>query len=85
MLDKIVTALKAFSPVVHEADSGSVYISFTGSKVREIRISNHTGHKLKRNVWQVRSDAMTTRGKNKAANNRVYNVKDVTQLVKDFK
>ena len=82
MIELIVNSLSQFSPVVHKADSGSVYISFTGSKVREIRISNHTGHKLKPNVWQLRSDAMTSR---KNPKNRVYNTKDINQMIKDFK
>lgn len=82
MIELIVNSLSQFSPVVHKADSGSVYISFTDSKVREIRISNHTGHKLKPNVWQLRPDAMTSR---KNPKNRVYNTKDINQMIKDFK
>lgn len=80
---QIVNALTQFNPVVHESSSGSFYISFTGSKVREIRVSNHTGHKLKRNVWQVRSDAMSSRDPKN--NNRVYNVNAINQLIKEFK
>ena len=82
MIELILKSLSEFSPVVHEAKSGSVYISFTGSKVREIRISNHSGHKLKPNVWQLRSDAMTSR---KQPKNRIYNTKDINQMIKDFK
>ena len=79
--DKIIAALSSFNPVVHVANSGSIYISFTGSKVREVRLGNHSGHKLKRNVWELRSDAMTIRGKF----NRIYNVNSIDQLIKDFK
>ena len=81
-VEKIMQSLSIFSPKLHQAPTGSVYISFTGSKVREIRISNHTGQKLKPNVWQLRSDAMTSR---KNPKNRVYNTKDVNQLISDFK
>ena len=37
MVELIVNALKEFNPEVHSAASGSTYIKFTGSKVREIR------------------------------------------------
>lgn len=82
MIELIVNALKEFNPEVHTATSGSTYIKFTGSKVREIRISNHSGHKLKPNVWELRSDSMTTR---KNPKNRVYNFKDVNKMIKEFK
>lgn len=81
LVELVVSELKQFNPVVHEASSGSFYVSFTGSKIREIRIGNHSGHKLKRNVWELRSDAMTSRGQF----NRVYNINAVNQLIKDFK
>lgn len=82
MVNLIVSKLSQFNPQVYTAPTGSVYISFSGSKVREIRISDHSGQKLKRNVWQLRTDAMTSR---KNPSNRVYNVKDVDNMIKDFK
>lgn len=81
VVEKIVRELSKFNPVVTIADTGSIYIKLTGSKVREIRVSNHKGHNLKRNVWEVRSDAMTSRGKF----NRVYHVSAINQLIRDFK
>lgn len=81
LANKIISELSAFSPVITQASTGSIYISFTGSKVREVRISNHSGHKLKRNVWELRTDAMSKRD----GSNRIYNSKSVSQLIKDFK
>ena len=82
LVDKITSELTEFKPVVNIASSGSIYISFTGSKVREVRIADHAGHKLKRNVWELRSDAMTSR---KNPSNRVYNFSAISQLIRDFK
>ena len=79
--EKIISELRCFDPIVKQATTGSIYIELKGSKVLEIRISNHSGHKLKRNVWEVRSDAMTKRSKF----NRVYNVKSLSQMIKDLK
>jgi len=81
-LELILKGLSQFNPVVVTASTGSIYISFEGSKVREIRIANHKGHKAKRNVWELRTDAMTCRGKN---NNRTYNVNSINSLIADFK
>jgi hypothetical protein len=83
IITNIVNTLVKFSPTVHKSTSGSVYISFTDSKVKTIRFANHTGHKLKRNEWEVRTDVMTSRSKKN--NNRIYNVNSINQLLKDFK
>ncbi len=82
LTEQLVQGLSEFNPVVTLAPTGSVYVKFTGSKVKEVRISNHKGHKLSRNTWELRSDAMTSR-KNPA--NRVYNSRDVKSLIKDFR
>jgi hypothetical protein len=81
-VDQLIRELERFCPQVYRAESGSVYIRFSGSRVREIRIADHKGHRLSRNVWELRSDAMTSR-KNPA--NRVYNHRDVKALIKDFR
>ncbi len=81
LADKIITELSQFNPVIKKASTGSIYIAFNGSKIREVRIANHPGHKLKRNVWELRSDAMSKRDRF----NRVYNSNSVAQLIKDFK
>jgi hypothetical protein len=78
----ILSELARFNPVVTVASTGSTYIEFSGSKVKCVRVANHTGHKLARNVWQLRTDAMTARGKN---NNRIYNVNAINQLIAEFK
>lgn len=78
----IVKALDRFNPIVTVAKSGSIYITLSGSKVKQIRLANHNGHNLKRNVWQLRSDAMTTR---KNPQNRIYNISAINQLIKDIK
>ena len=78
---RIEAELSNFHLCTTASSSGSVYMHFVGSKVKQIRIANHKGHKLKRNVWEVRSDAMTSRSQF----NRVYNVNAVNQLIRDFK
>lgn len=79
-LDLIASKLGEHIADVHYAPTGSIYIKFYGTKVREIRIGNHNSQKLKRNVWQLRSDAMTHRSQF----NRIYNVRDVQKLIADF-
>lgn len=80
--NKIESELAEFSPVFSKSKTGSVYVSFSNSTIKGVRISDHNGHKLKQNVWQLRSDAMTSR---KNPKNRVYNVKDLSLLISDFK
>lgn len=83
MINKIVSELSKFNPEVKISGTGSAYISFTGSKVKRVRISDHAGHKLKRNTWEIRSDAMTCRKSRN--NNRVYNAKDIDKFIKEFR
>lgn len=79
-LDLIASKLGEHIDTIHYAPTGSIYIKFCGTTVREIRIGNHNSQKLKRNVWQLRSDAMTHR----TPHNRVYNVRDVRKLIAEF-
>lgn len=81
-VEKLMSALGHLQPELTVSDSGSFYISLIGSKVRQIRVSNHSGHKLKRNVWELRSDAMTSR---KKPFNRVYNIKDINVLISELR
>lgn len=76
----ICRALSGNVADVHYAPTGSIYIKLQGLKVREIRLGNHNSQKLKRNVWQLRTDAMTHREKF----NRTYNVLDVQKLISDI-
>ena len=76
----VVEGLAKFNPVVKVACTGSVYIKLTGTKVKEIRVANHNGRKISKNVWQLRTDAMTHRYKF----NRIYNVKDINQMISDI-
>jgi hypothetical protein len=81
LLSHLKTALSDYEFEVSQPSTGSVYISFTGTKVKQIRIANHAGHKSSRNCWELRTDAMTSR----KGGNRVYNFRAVNQLIKDFK
>jgi|9_EtaG_2_1085328.scaffolds.fasta_scaffold23273_4 hypothetical protein len=78
---KLVTELSAYSPVIKECSTGSVYITFSGSKVKQVRVSNRSGHKNKPNHWELRTYAMTKRN----GSTRIYNSKSINQLIKDFK
>ncbi len=81
MISKIMRALKMFSPELVTASTGSVYIKFTGSKVKQIRIANHPGQKTSRNCWELRSDA----GNQRRKDGRIYNFRSVDLLIADFK
>lgn len=78
---KLENALKEFNPVVKISKTGSIYIKLSGNKIKEIRIADHNGRGLSRNVWELRTDAMTHRDKF----NRVYNRKDLNKMVADLK
>jgi hypothetical protein len=81
LVKKLVSELSSYSPVVKECSTGSVYITFSDSKVKQVRVSNHNGHKKKLNHWELRTDAMTKRN----GSVRIYNSKAINQLIKDFK
>jgi RNase P/RNase MRP subunit p29 len=53
----------------------SIYIMIEGVKVKQIRVSNHNGHKSKRNCLQFRTDAMTSE------KNGVYNMSSINRLI----
>ncbi len=74
----IVNELARFSPELVIASTGSCYIHLTDSKVKYIRIANHTGHKEKPRTWQLRSDVSSSR----KGTNRIYN--DVSRLIADI-
>ena len=75
----LLKELSHLSPKLTTCETGSIYIKLTG-KVKQLRISNHSGRKTSRNSWELRSDAMTTR-KN---GTRIYNVNAVNQLIADL-
>ena len=50
--NNLVDRLSVFSPELVIASTGSCYIHLTGSKVKYIRVANHTGHKEKPKTWQ---------------------------------
>lgn len=81
MLQRILEAVQHLNPTVYTAPTGSVYISLECKKVKTIRIANHKGHKLKNRVWELRSDAMTSRSKT----SRVYNKNSITLMINDLK
>ena len=57
-------------------DSGtSVYIRIENSKVKQIRVSNHNGHKSSGNCLEFRTDAMTSE------KNGVYNMSSIDRLI----
>jgi hypothetical protein len=80
MISKILKALKQYQPEVRQAGTGTFYIKFTGSKVKQIRIANHPGQKTSRNCWELRSDSQNQRRKD----GRIYNFRSVDQLIADF-
>lgn len=55
-----------------QAETGSYYFQ-VGSK--QIRVSNHAGHELRRNQFSVRTDAQTK------SKERVYSANDINMLV----
>ena len=74
-MTKVILILKANLDIKSEqtAPSGSIYLFSDHFK---IRISNHGGHKLKPNAYDLRSDAETNSKK------RIYNIKDINSLIK---
>ena len=77
----VVAKLAAFKPTISASSTGSVYISFESAKIRQIRVSNHNGHKGKPNTWQLRTDASTKR----SGSTRIYNHKSILRMCDDFK
>lgn len=75
---KLIKQLTVFSPELVIASTGSCYIHLTGSKVRYIRVANHTGHKEKSKTWQLRCDVSSSR----KGTNRIYT--DINRLVSDL-
>lgn len=78
----LASALGRFYPEIKIASSGSVYIYLSNSKVKCVRVANHNGRSIKPNVWELRTDAMTSR---KNPKNRIYNIKAVNSLIMDIK
>ena len=76
--NNLVDRLSVFSPELVIASTGSCYIHLTGSKVKCIRVANHTGHKEKPKTWQLRCDVSSSR----KGTNRIYT--DASRLVSDL-
>jgi hypothetical protein len=81
LLTALSNALSSHSFNVLRPSTGSIYMVFECAKVKQIRISNHTGRKPKRDCWELRTDVSTTR----SGSNRIYSVGSISQLIKDFK
>ena len=81
--DKILSLLIRSLPVasVRHCASGSIYLTFKGYKVKQIRISNHSGHKAKAGNWELRTDASNSR----KGLGRIYSAGSISQLINDFK
>ena len=79
MLSILIAALPAAT--VTRPASGSIYLSFAGCKVQQIRIAGHAGHKAKKGHWELRTDAETSR----KGLGRVYSKGSINQLIRDFK
>ena len=75
---QLIKALTVFNPKLVIASTGSCYIHLTGSKVKCIRVANHTGHKEKTKTWQLRCDVSSSR----KGTNRIYT--DINRLVSDL-
>ena len=56
----------------YRSETGSFYFSVG---VMQIRVSNHSGHALKRNEFSVRTDAQTK------SKDRIYSANDIRALV----
>ena len=56
----------------YRSETGSFYFS---AECFQIRVSNHSGHQLKRNEFSIRTDAQTK------SKDRVYSAKDIKMLV----
>ena len=79
ILSILISALPAAT--VTRPDSGSIYLSFAGCKVKQIRIAGHAGHKAKKGHWELRTDAATSR----KGLGRIYSAGSINQLIKEFK
>jgi hypothetical protein len=77
---RFAEAVPHLNPVIKVVDTGSVYVKLSG-KVKQVRVSDHTGRKTSRNSWELRTDAMTTR-KNMT---RIYNANAFNLIIKDIK
>ena len=75
---QLIKKLAVFNPELVVASTGSCYIHLTGSKVKYIRVANHTGHKEKPRTWQLRCDVSSSR----KGTNRIYT--DINRLVSDL-
>jgi len=75
---QLLNKLEVFNPELVIASTGSCYIHLTGSKVKYIRVANHTGQKIKPKTWQLRSDVSSSR----KGTNRIYT--DVNRLISDL-
>jgi hypothetical protein len=80
LLSILVRELSAHKFRILTPDSGSIYMIFEGTKVKQVRISNHKGRKPKRNCWELRTDASTSR----KGSNRIYSAGSFQQLINDF-
>lgn len=76
--NNLVKQLAVFNPELVIASTGSCYVHLTGSKVKYIRVANHTGHKEKSKTWQLRCDVSSSR----KGTNRIYT--DAKRLVSDL-
>jgi hypothetical protein len=74
----LIRELVKFKPELVIASTGSCYIHLTGSKVKYIRIANHTGQKVRPKTWQLRCDVSSSR----KCTNRIYT--DAKRLVSDL-
>lgn len=82
LAEQIVKNTLHLQPEMKVASTGSIYISFANcKKVRGIRLADHTGHKTKPRIWEVRKDAMTSRNKT----NRIYNINAVNAMINELK
>ena len=74
-LSKLITS-KLTGIAFTICDSGSsVYIKIENSNIKQIRISNHNGHKSSKNCLEFRTDAMTSE------KNGVYNTSSINRLI----
>ena len=76
--NKLMNNLSAFNPELVIASTGSCYVHLTNSKVKCIRVANHTGHKEKPKTWQLRCDVSSSRN----GTNRIYT--DINRLLSDL-
>lgn len=74
----ISTSLSRFNPEIVNAES-SVYVKLTGSKFRQVRISDHNGRKTSAKCIEIRKDAMTDR------KTGIFNIKDIGLMIKLIK